>query len=145
MLYERLVQIVSAWVAVCHLVLGVTGLFAGAPVMAWMIGAFYGANLEIDATLFYVVKLVSVYFIVFGALALVITVKPRKFLGLVPIVITFFVLRTAELIYFYRLVGTELHVPDHRLVEKIVSFTVIAIVLGFSSYKLRTAAPSLAH
>jgi hypothetical protein len=144
MLYKRLVQIVSGWVALCHLFLGVAGLFAGAPLMAQLVKTFYGAELQIDPTLYYVVKLIAVYFIAFGALASAIMVKPQKFLGLVPIIITFFVLRIAELVYFYRFVGDELHVPDGRLTEKIFSFAVIVILLGASAYKLRTSAPPAA-
>ena len=139
MVYQRLVQIVSGWVALCHVTLGVAGLFADAPLMGWLIRTFYGAEMNIDATLFYVIKLLSVYFIAFGLLAAVITARPRRFVGLVPIVVGFFVLRLGELIYFYSFVGEQFQVPDGRLVEKIVSFSLIALLLAFSTYKLRTS------
>jgi hypothetical protein len=139
MVYQRLVQVLSGWVALCHLLLGGAGLFADPPLISRLIRLFYGADLQVDATLFYVAKLLSVYFLAFGALALAITFKPRKFLGLVPIVVAFFVLRLAELLYFYRFVGEEFLVPDGRLMEKIVSFAVIALVLGVSAYKLRVS------
>jgi hypothetical protein len=52
------------------------------------------------------------------------------------------VLRLGELVYFYSFVGEQFQVPDGRLVEKIVSFSLIALLLGFSTYKLRTSDPS---
>jgi hypothetical protein len=137
MVYLRLVQVLSGWVAFCHLVLGGVGLFAGPGLISQLIRIFYGADLQVDMTLFYVAKLLSVYFLAFGALALAITVKPRKYLGLVPIVVAFFVLRLGELLFFYQFVGDQFLVPDSRLTEKIISFAVIAIVLGFSAHKLR--------
>jgi hypothetical protein len=137
MLHQRLVQIVSGWVAFCHLVLGAAGVLAGAPLMAWMIATFYGARVTIDPTLFYVVKLVSVYYLAFGALAAAIMLRPRRYVSLVPIVVMFFVIRSAELVYFSRLVSEELHVPDNRITEKIVSFACIAAVLGYSGHRLR--------
>ena len=141
MIYQRLVQIVSGWVALCHLVLGGAGLLGNADVIASLVRLFYGANLPIDLTLFYIAKLLSVYFLAFGALALAIALKPREYLKLVPIVVAFFVLRLAELIYFYRMVGEQFLVADRRLTEKIVSFAVIAAVLAFSAYRVRGSVP----
>lgn len=144
MLHYRVVQVVSGWVALCHLVLGAAGLLADAPLMAWMIRVFYAAEVEITPTLFYVVKLVSVYYLAFGALAAAIMLRPRRYLALLPIVVMFFVLRCAELVYFSSLLGEELRVPDNRLMEKIVSYVVIAALLGYSGYRLRAPAPDAA-
>jgi hypothetical protein len=137
MVYQRLVQIVSGWVALCHFVLGLGGLFGDAAVIASLVRFFYGADIQIDSTLFYVAKLLSVYFLVFGALTLAIALRPRAYLKLVPIVIAFFLLRVAELIYFYRVVGEQFLVADRRLTEKIVSFAVIAVLLGVAAYRMR--------
>lgn len=142
MIYQRLVQIVSGWVAFCHLVLGLGGLFGDASLIASLVRFFYGADIQIDPTLFYVAKLLSVYFLVFGALTLAIAIRPRAYLRLVPIVIGFFVLRVAELIYFYRVVGEQFLVADRRLTEKIVSFAIIAVLLGVAAYRMRTPAVS---
>ena len=137
MVYQRLVQIVSGWVALCHFVLGLGGLFGDAALIASLVRFFYGADIPIDPTLFYVAKLLSVYFLVFGALTLAIALRPRAYLKLVPIVIAFFLLRVAELIYFYRVVGEQFLVADRRLTEKIVSFAIIAVLLGVAAYRMR--------
>ena len=137
MVYQRLVQIVSGWVALCHFVLGLGGLFGDATLIASLVRFFYGADIQIDSTLFYVAKLLSVYFLVFGALTLAIALRPRAYLKLVPIVIAFFLLRVAELIYFYRVVGEQFLVADRRLTEKIVSFAIIAVLLGVAAYRMR--------
>lgn len=140
MLYQRLVQVISAWVAFCHLVLGVGGLFGDRSLIASLVRLFYGAELQIDLTLFYVAKLLSVYFLAFGALTLAIALRPRVYRHLVPIVIGFFALRVAELIYFYNVVGEQFLVADRRLTEKIVSFVIIAILLGLGAYRMRGSA-----
>lgn len=140
MVYQRLVQIVSGWVALCHFVLGLGGLFGDAALIASLVRFFYGADIPIDPTLFYVAKLLSVYFLVFGALTLAIALRPRAYLKLVPIVIAFFLLRVAELIYFYRVVGEQFLVADRRLTEKIVSFAIIAVLLGVAAYRMRATA-----
>jgi len=137
MVYQRLVQIVSGWVALCHFVLGLGGLFGDAALIASLVRFFYGADIPIDPTLFYVAKLLSVYFLVFGALTLAIALRPRAYLTLVPIVIAFFLLRVAELLYFYRVVGEQFLVADRRLTEKIVSFAIIAVLLGVAAYRMR--------
>jgi hypothetical protein len=138
-IYLRLVQFVSGWVAFCHLVLGAAGLLGDAQLIAALVRLFYGASLEIDLTLFYVAKLLAVYFLAFGALALAITVRPGKYLNLVPIVVAFFVIRLGELIWFYRVIGEEFLVADNRLIEKIVSFAIIAAVLAFAAYRVRAS------
>ncbi len=140
MIAQRLVQIVSGWVALCHFVLGLGGLFGDAAHIATLVRLFYGAEVRIDPILFYAAKLLSVYFLVVGALSLAIALRPRAYLKLVPIVIAFFVLRVAELIYFYRVVGEQFLVADRRLTEKIVSFVVIAVLLGIAAYRMRAAA-----
>ena len=137
MIYLRLVQIVSGWVALCHLVLGGLGLVGDPGLIAGLVRVFYGARLEIDLTLFYVAKLLSVYFLAFGALALAIALRPRKYLNLVPIVVGFFVLRLAELVWFQQMIGERFLVADNRLIEKIVSFAVIAAVLAFAAWRVR--------
>jgi hypothetical protein len=142
MVYKRLLQALCGWVALLHLVLGAGGLFGGPAFISRLIRLFYGADLQVDMTLFYVAKLLAVYFLAFGALALTIALKPQKYLGLVPIVVGFFVLRLVELLYFYRFVGEQFLVPDSRLIEKIVSFAVIAVLMAFSAYRLRVPAAS---
>jgi hypothetical protein len=137
--YVRLVQIVSGWVALCHVALGGLGLAGSPELIAGLVRVFYGASLEIDLTLFYVAKLLSVYFLVFGALALAITVRPQKYLNLVPIVVGFFVLRLAELVWFRQVIGERFLVADNRLMEKIVSFAVIAGLLAFSAWRVRAS------
>jgi hypothetical protein len=145
-IYLRLVQIVSGWVAFCHLVLGGAGLVGDAALIGRLVQLFYGAALDIDLTLFYVAKLLSVYFLVFGALSLAIAVNPRRYLGLVPIVVGFFVIRLGELVWFRQMIGERFLVADNRVMEKIVSFAVIAGLLAFSAYRVRAShAAARAH
>lgn len=136
--YSRVLQWVSGYIAVYHLLIGVLGIFASTAFMQDLISFFYGATLPVDATLFYTAKFVGAYFIAFGGMMWLVAMNPSKYQHLVWVAVLFFVIRLGELAYFYNFLGEHFQITDARILEKILIIIVLAGGLILCSLKQKT-------
>ena len=126
---EVALRIVLALVGLAHLALGMIANLAGPDSLVRVVSGFYGATLEMTPALHHVVRILGVFMIGIGMMALWACSDPRRnqvvILGLIAILI----LRVLQRIMLAQEIASTFNISTTRLYTQAAFFLATAIAL----------------
>ena len=138
---ETAFRILLALVGLAHLALGLIANLAPPETVAKVVSGFYSATLDVTPPLHHVIRILGVFMIGIGLMALWACRDPQRNQAIILGIITVLVLRVIQRVVFAQEITSAFHISSGRVWLQVEFFLLTAIAL----FALRPKAASTAR
>ncbi len=126
---EIALRVLLALVGLAHLALGMMANLAGPATITRLISEFYGANLEVTPQMQHVIRILGVFMIGIGMMAIWACSDPRRHQVVILGIVAILVLRVLQRIMLAQEIGATFNISPARIWTQAAFFLAIAVAL----------------